>query len=61
MKRKNEPGNVSNVFSRIVPEFSKEYDAKRAKKNHKQFGFVSAFVYDKRVNKFIFESRGNNN
>ncbi|CAG8535222.1 25758_t:CDS:2 [Gigaspora rosea] len=41
--------------------FSKEYDAKCAKKNHKQFGFILAFVYDKRMNKFIFESCGNNN
>ncbi|CAG8516886.1 25802_t:CDS:10 [Gigaspora rosea] len=42
-------------------EFSKEYDAKHAKKNHKQFGFIFTFVYDRQINKFIFESHENNN
>ncbi|CAG8843153.1 9192_t:CDS:2, partial [Racocetra persica] len=41
-----------------IPEFTNEYRIKRKNNGHKQYGFVSALLYDKRMNKFIFELRG---
>ncbi|CAG8819680.1 10059_t:CDS:2, partial [Racocetra persica] len=48
----------SELFSKEIPEFTNEYRIKRRNNGHKQYGFVSAFLYDKCMNKFIFESRG---
>ena len=48
-------------FSCSIPEYNDEFGTKKKKYKHKQHGFVSAFLYDKRMHKFIFESRGKNN
>lgn len=60
-KRKEFSNNESYynaIFSKDIPVFKSEYEAVRQEKKHKQFGFVCTFVYDKRMNMFIFESRG---
>ncbi|CAG8851666.1 8179_t:CDS:2, partial [Racocetra persica] len=41
--------------------FTNEYRIKRRNNGHKQYGFVSTFLYNKRMNKFIFELRGQGN
>ncbi|CAG8846474.1 12849_t:CDS:1, partial [Racocetra persica] len=51
----------SELFSKEIPEFTNEFRTKRRNNRHKQYGFVSAFLYDKRMNKFIFELRGRGN
>ncbi|CAG8822072.1 34145_t:CDS:2, partial [Racocetra persica] len=51
----------SELFSKEIPEFTNEYRIKRRNNRHKQYGFVSIFLYDKRINKFIFESRSQGN
>lgn len=59
-KRKEFSNNESYynaIFSKDIPVFKSEYEAVRQEKKHKQFGFVCTFVYDKRMNMFIFESR----
>src|ERR1043165_654479 len=53
--------NNEKTFTRIIPEFKSEYDIIRQEKGHKQFCFVCVFLYDKRMNKFILESRGTSN
>ncbi|CAG8792181.1 25929_t:CDS:2, partial [Racocetra persica] len=45
----------SELFSMEIPEFTNEYRIKRRNNGHKQYGFVSAFLYDKRKREIRFE------